>query len=154
MAIGENEKTALFKAVATLKQDFTVECESRGHKVIFDESKLIGGGDMGMNPIEATLAALGACQCIIARLFAKDRGVDLQGLRMELEGDMFVPDLKNIADGKSTMRIKEIRSRVYIKSSAKGDIVKEFVSFIENNCPVADLLKNPTQMIPEVILEQ
>lgn len=150
-----HEKIATFKASATLSpKDLTVECQARGHKVIFDEIKSLGGTDAGMNPVEATLAALGACQCIIAKLFAKTKGIELKGLRMELEGDMFIPDLENVANGKGNMHIKEIRSRVYIKTTESDDVVRDFVAFIENNCPVADLLKNPTQMIPEVILEK
>jgi len=148
------ERIEVFRSVATLKHDFTVECESRGHKVIFDESKILGGNDMGMNPVEATLAALGACQCIIARLFARSKNLQLESLSMELEGDMYVPDLKNIADGKGTMQIKEIRNKVRIRSSSPKEVVRDFALFIENNCPVADLLRNPTQLIPEVIIEQ
>lgn len=140
-----------FKATTTLKEDFSVECDARGHKITLDEAKSLGGTDSGMNPIEATLSALGACQAIIAQLFAKAKGVELKSFRMELEGDIDTDAFK-----KTDMRprIDEIRTKVYIKSDSPEEKVREFVQFVEDNCPVADILKNPSQMIPEVILEQ
>jgi uncharacterized OsmC-like protein len=143
-----------FKATAKLGKGLAIECEARGHIVMFDEEKIFGGGDLGMTPIEATMSALGACQCIIARMFARNKEIDLQGLRMELEGDLVVASLDQIAEGNASMRIQEIRSKVYIKSSSPEEKVRAFAEFIENNCPVADILKNPAQMIPEVIIEK
>lgn len=143
-----------FKATASLGEKFTVQCKAREHEITFDEEKVLGGGDTGMNPIEATLAALGACQCIIARLFADSQGVKLISLRMELEGDMLPATMEQIAEGSGQMRIHEIRSKVYIKADASEERIRKFAEFIENNCPVADILKNPAQMIPEVIIER
>ena len=151
------ERTELmtFKVSTNMSlNDLKVVCQARDHKIIFDEIKSLGGSDLGMNPVEATLAALGACQCIVAKLFAKIKDINLKSLRVELEGDMVTPDLQNIAEGKSNMHINQIRSRFYINVDDSDDKIKNFVSFIENNCPVADLLKNPTQMIPEVVLEK
>lgn len=146
--------TVTYKTKTTLGPNLSVESEARGHKIVFDEDKIFGGTNLGMNPIEATLAALGACQCIIARLFAKSRDIDLKDLRMELEGDLHVDDLKKIADGTAKLRIQEIRVKVFIKASAPEEDIRKFADFIENNCPVADILKNPAQLIPEVVIER
>lgn len=142
-----------FKAEALLTNNFTVECTARGHKFVIDEAKTLGGKDSGMNPIEATLSALGACQAIIARLFAASRGIELKGFRIELEGDIDLSAF-NKAGTSHPPHIEEIRTKVYIKSNASEEKVREFVTFVENNCPVADLLKNPSQLIPEVIIEK
>lgn len=143
-----------FKSTALLEEKFIVKCESRGHTIIFDEEKVLGGDNAGMNPIEAALAALGACQCVIARLFAESQGVELVSLRMELEGDLQPTSMTSIIEGSNGMRIQEIRSKVFIKANASDEKITALIKFVEHNCPIADLLKNPAQMIPTVIIER
>ena len=140
-----------FKATAELTSDFSVECSARGHKFILDETKSLGGKDGGMNPIEATLSALGACQAIIAKLFAATRGIELKGFRMELEGDIDVSAFEKID---AHPHIEAIRTKVFIQSDSNEEDIRDFIQFVEDNCPVADILKNPAQMIPEVIIER
>ena len=144
-----NEITT-FQATAELTSDFSVECSARGHKFVLDEAKTLGGKDSGMNPIEATLSALGACQAIIAKLFAASHNVELKSFKMELEGDIDVSAFEN-ADAHP--HIEAIRTKVFIKSDSNEEDVRAFVQFVEENCPVASLLRNPAQMIPEVIIE-
>ena len=56
--------------------------------VLMDEPETLRGTDTGMNPVEMLLCCLGACQCIVARLFARARKFDFQDLRIEREGNV------------------------------------------------------------------
>lgn len=87
-------------ATTVLKDNLLVEAETRGHKVIVDEPLDLGGTDRGMNPVELLLSALGACQSIVARTYAKKFDIDLQNFWVELEGDI---DLDGFL-GKSDVR--------------------------------------------------
>lgn len=140
-----------FKAVSKLQEGMKVECSTRGHKIVLDEPKQLGGTDEGMNPVEATLCALGACQAIVARCFARAKGVNLQEYRVELEGDLDTDGFL----GKSDVRpgMQNIRARVYIKSDSPEEKLKEFVEFVEKTCPVGDTIKNSANMSTELIIE-
>lgn len=141
-----------FKAVSELKEGMKVECSARDHKVVFDEPEDLGGSDTGMNPVEATLCALGACQAIVARCFAKAKGVDIQEYRVELEGDLDIDGFQGLADVRPG--VQNIRTKVYIKSESSREKLKEFVEFVENTCPVGDTITNSAAMSTELIIEE
>ena len=78
-----------FKASARrLSEGLQVETSVRNFKIILDEPKDLGGTDAGMNPVEALLCALGACQTIVATAFARKQNFKFDEVHMELEGDL------------------------------------------------------------------
>lgn len=64
------------KSKATLVEKVQVQVEAREHKVTVDEPKNSSGTDLGMNPLELLLSSLGACQTIMAQLYADKMGVN------------------------------------------------------------------------------
>jgi len=56
--------------------------------LLIDEPETRRGTDRGRTPVEVLLCCLGACQCIVARLFARARKFDFQDLRIEREGNV------------------------------------------------------------------
>lgn len=143
-----------FKATArNLSEGLMVETESRGFKVILDEPQDLGGTNEGMNPVELTLCALGACQSIVAKLYAKQHGIELQDFRVELEGDLDTRGFKgdpNVRPGFS-----EIRFNMIMKTDASEEKAREFAAFIERTCPVGDSLMNNVKLtLSDVIVEK
>ncbi|MBN2048666.1 MAG: OsmC family protein [Anaerolineaceae bacterium] len=143
-----------FKATAR-KMDggLSVESESRGFKFILDEPPSLGGTDAGMNPVEALLGALGACQTIVAFAFAKAHGIALEDFWIELEGDL---DTDGFLKGKPGVRngFSEVRLTTHIKSDASEEKAREFVEFIHSRCPVGDSMANLTQIVQgDIVLE-
>lgn len=143
----------VFKGTSVLKEGLKVECSSREHKIVLDEPKELNGSNLGMNPIEAVLCALGACKCIVASCFAKAHRIDLKDFRIEVEGDLdpdgFMgknPDVK--------VGLSEVRSKIYIKSSSSEEDINKFVEFIDRTCPVADTLTNSPKLVTEVEIER
>ena len=51
----------------------------------------MGGNDLGMNPLEVLLSALGASKCLVARVFAEKYGIDLKSMQIDVNG-IFDPD--------------------------------------------------------------
>lgn len=143
----------IFKSMTTLLEGVTVECVSRNHKFILDEPAELGGADKGMNPCEALLSALGACKCIVAGAFAKAHHIDIQDLKIEVEGDLD-PDgfLGKNKDAK--IGFSEIRSKIYIKSSSSEEDIKKFIEFIDKTCPIADTLVNPANCTTDFSIER
>lgn len=143
----------VFKSTTKLTEGVKVECTARNHSLVLDEPKELGGTDTGMNPLEAALCALGACKCIVARLFAKAHEIDLQDFKVDLEGDL---DMDGVMGKNKDAKIGflEIRSKVYIKSGSPKDKVEEFVRFIDKTCPVAASLADSPKMVTELTIEE
>jgi uncharacterized OsmC-like protein len=130
----------------------TVESESRGFRVTLDEPAELGGTNKGMNPMEMALCALGGCQVIAASAFAAQKGVDIQDMWVEVEGDFdpagFMGDF-SVRPGYS-----QIRFKLHIRSSSPADKVEEYVEYVEKICPVGDSLMNPVDVVKtDVVIE-
>lgn len=105
-----------------------------------------------MNPVEVTLAALGACQAIVARVYAKKFRIKFDDLWVELEGDLDTDGFMNISDVRRGF--SEIRYNLHIKTDAPKEKVAEFVAFIEKTCPVGDTIANPVSVkLNDIIIE-
>ena len=139
-----------FRAESTLKGGLSVESTAGKFTVLMDEPETLRGTDTGMNPVEMLLCSLGACQCIVARLFAKARKIDLEDFRVELEGDL---DTDGFLRGQEGVRpgLKEIRYTMHIKTSVPMEQAEHFAAFIKARCPVSDVIINGTSLIQKDI---
>lgn len=134
-----------YKVKTTLKENVLVEAEARSHKIIIDEPKNLGGTDQGMNPVELLLSALGACQSIVARTYAKKFDIDLQNFWVEVEGDL---DSDGFL-GKSDVRpgFQTIRYTFHIQTTASEDKIEAYKEYIEAHCPVGDTIANTVNLV-------
>ncbi|USB31653.1 OsmC family protein [Paenibacillus sp. YPG26] len=141
-----------FKATAHLQDSVQVRTTSRNFELIIDEPESLGGTNTGMNPVEALLASLGACQAIVARVYASKFGVQLDDFRVEAEGEI---DLDGFFD-KSPVRpgYSDIRYTFRIRTDSPKDKIDEFVRFLESKCPVGDTIANPVNLrLKDIIIE-
>ncbi len=124
-----------FRSESILKEGLSVENRAGKFTVLMDEPETLRGTDTGMNPVEMLLCCLGACQCIVARLFARARKIQVHDFRVELEGDL---DPDCFLRGKDGVRagLHEIRYTVHIRTDADEEKVQEFVEFVKRRCPV------------------
>jgi uncharacterized OsmC-like protein len=136
-----------FKAVSTkLPTGLSVKAAVRGFEVVMDEPQSLSGSNKGMNPVEAVLSAMGACQCIVASAFAAALRFDLQDFHVELEGDL---DPDGFLRGKPGVRngFTQIRVAQHIKTSASAEQVAEFLRFVAARCPVFDTLTHGVEVV-------
>lgn len=121
-----------------------VEAQARTHNIVIDEPPSLGGTDHGMNPVELILAALGACQSIVAQVYAKKFDISYEELRVELEGDLDTDGFLNISDARPGF--SEIRYTFHLKTDAPEEKIQSFIQFIEQKCPVGDTIANPVRL--------
>lgn len=141
-----------FKATTHLQQGMVVKATSRNFEITIDEPKSLGGTDEGMNPVELMLCALGACQSIVARVYARKFGITLEDFWVELEGDLDTDGFMNKSDVRRGY--SDIRYNIHIKTDAPREKVEEFVEFIERTCPVGDTIANPVNVVlNQIIME-
>ena len=135
-----------FKATAKkLPEGLQVETNSRGFKIIMDEPKELGGTNAAMNPVEALLCALGACQTIVASAFAPAHKFTFEEFHVELEGDLDPDGFMGLSDVRKGYQ--EIRFVMYFKTNEPKEKVEQFVRFIEKTCPVGDCLANGVKLV-------
>jgi uncharacterized OsmC-like protein len=141
-----------FKATAHLQPGMVVKAQSRHFEMIVDEPPSLGGTDTGMNPVELLLCALGACQAIVARVYAPQFEIDLQDFRMELEGDLDIDGFLDKADVRCGF--SQVRYNIHIQSDAPREKIEEFVAFISKKCPVGDTISDPVHLVLNEIVVQ
>lgn len=122
-----------------------VETDARGFKFILDEPEDLGGSNTGMNPVEAILCSLGACQTIVASAFAEAQGFSFEELHIELEGDLDPDGFMGLADVRNGFQ--EIRFTVHFKTKESQEKAEAFADFIEKRCPVGDCLTNGVKLV-------
>ena len=138
--------------VKKLPDGMQVEAKSRSFTMKMDEPKSMGGTDKAMNPIEASLAALGGCQAVVAASFADAKNIAFDDFHIEVEGDVDLDGFMGRADVRPGFL--EIRYKMYFKTNESQEKMEEFATFIEETCPVTDTLKNGTEFVNDgVVLE-
>ncbi len=142
-----------FKAESRLKDGLSVESTAGKFTVLMDEPETLRGTDTGMNPVEMLLCSLGACQCIVARLFARAQRIEFEEFRVELEGDL---DTDGFLRGRDGLRpgLSEIRYTLHIKTGTSREKVEDFAAFIKKRCPVSDVIVNGTNILQKDVVTE
>lgn len=134
-----------FQAVAENTKGLQVSCRARDFEFILDEPKNLGGTDSGMNPVEALLGSLGACKVIVAKSFAKLHNINLNSIKVELEGELDTDGFMG-KNPNAKIGFSKIISKFYIDADNTDEEIEKFVIFINNTCPVADTIKHAPVM--------
>lgn len=124
-------------------------CTARDFSYCIDEPQVLGGTDLGMTPVEALLAAIGACQCIVAKFFSAQKGIDLKDIKInmvgELDADRFLGE-----NDKAELGFSTIVSKFHIKANNSESEIREFIDFVVNNSPVNDSIKPSIKTLTEI----
>lgn len=133
------------RAEVRVEEGLKVAVSARHFSYIIDEPPELGGADEGPNPIEALLGALGACQSIVARIYAKDFGVQLDGLRIELEADIDLDGFLQKSDVRPGVSV--VRYNYIVDSPSPQADIDRLLDHVEKFCPVGDSIANPVQLL-------
>ncbi len=131
----------VFKAIAEEKEGLVTKVVSRDFEITLDEPADLGGTDTGMNPVEALLGSLAACESMVVRVFAKKHKINLKSIRVEVEGDLDLDGLFGI-NKEAKIGFSEIRSHFFIEADNTKEEIERYIDFVERTCPVQDTLTN------------
>ena len=118
------------------------EDDSRTGPFVFDngEPPILLGKNEGANPVEFVLHALAGCTTTTMVLHAAARGMAIESVESELEGDLDVMGFlglnENVRNG-----YQEIRVNFTIKGNLTAEQKQELISFTKNS-PVFDVVTN------------
>jgi len=137
----------------SLKFTVTGESESpsklmmavRGFSFAIDEPESFGGTNAGPSPVEYVLSSLAGCINVVVHMVAAERGVNIRGLRLTVEGDLDPSRLMGSpTDNRSGFSAIALTAEV--DSDASAEEIDEILRIAETRCPVKDNLNNPTPM--------
>lgn len=142
------EGRTLWKASAEWKGGFKVETSSRDFTYQFDEPEMLCGTDTAANPVEVVLQAYGACLAIGYAMNAAVRGIKLDGIHIELEGDIDLPGFLGLEAPEDLNMdklpgYKSVTARVKLKSDATPEALKELHEHVVKTSPVGTTLARP-----------
>ncbi len=116
-----------------LAQDVTIGA----HRLVADE-KAPAGEDLGPEPFEWLLAALGNCTAFTLRMYAQRKAWPLEDVKVELDGN-------KTDDGKF-----HIKRRVQLKGPLDAEQTKRLMEIAER-CPVHRAWSQPTEIVTSAI---
>jgi uncharacterized OsmC-like protein len=121
------------------------EDETREHPftLVGDEPPVLLGRNRGPNAVELLLAALGLCYSVGYVANAAARGIEVEEMSYELEGDFDVRNFLGLGEGPRP-GFTEIRAKARVKAPrASEQELKELCTYVQDTSPVRDVLANP-----------
>jgi uncharacterized OsmC-like protein len=119
-----------------------------------DEPPVLLGRNLGPNAVELVLAALGFCYSVGYVANAAARGIEIEEMSYELEGDIDLRNFLGISD-EARPGFSEIRARARVKAQgASEQELKELCAYVQDTSPVKDVLANPVPVKTTIVVGQ
>lgn len=112
-----------------------------------DEPTAALGTDTAPSPAEYVLHALAGCYTVTITTNAALRGIELKGIRLELEADV---DMRGFLGIDKSVRpgLQQIRVRADIDApDATREQLEELISVVESRSAIRDTLANPVDVV-------
>jgi uncharacterized OsmC-like protein len=121
----------------------------RAHAIEADMPQALLGGDAGPTPIELVLSALGSSLTVAFAAQAAQRGVKLQALEMNIQGDF---DIRMLFGATERVHpgLQVVRVKITAKADASDQVLAEIREAAERCSPVCNSLTRPVKVIATV----
>ena len=148
------EELNIWKARVRWLGGFRGRAYIRDHSFVVDEPADLAGVDTAPNAVEYVLAALGSCLTVGFILNATKKNVKIDDLEIALEGkiDNILTFLGLSREGHPGYR--EIKVKLYVKTSASQEEVEEIWRETFNTSPVGNTLTRNVNIIPELSIHR
>ena len=119
-----------------------------GHSLVADESAEDGGADLGPDPYDLILWALGACTSMTLQMYARRKQYPLEEVAVEVEHERrYAEDCKDCSDPKQ--RIEVLHRRIVLKGNLT-DEQRDDLLRVAARCPVHKTIASAPQVIDSV----
>jgi uncharacterized OsmC-like protein len=139
-----------FAAQTRLVQGLETAANIRGFNLVIDEPPSLGGADLGPNPVEVVLAALGACQEIVYATYASILNVQIDKLEINVVGDLDPRGFYNVAEVPAGF--ERVEYHVNLVSPSPAARVRELIDTVNSHCPVLDILQRPLPVYSQYVV--
>jgi uncharacterized OsmC-like protein len=111
-------------------------------ELIGDEPPVLLGTNAGPNAVELVLQALAFCYAVGFVYNAAAKGIEIDELRYEVEGDLDLHRFLGL--GGPRAGFNTIRAKCWVRSpNATADQLKELCQYVQDTSPVRDIIANP-----------
>ena len=118
----------------------------RGFKFIIDEPQALGGTNSAPSPVEYILAGYAGCINVVAHITAKELGISLNDLSIDISGDIN-PDRLFGRSFRDRAGYKTISVNIKTTAVLSNTLKSKWIKAIEHRCPVNDNLANVTPVL-------
>ncbi|WKD49460.1 bifunctional alpha/beta hydrolase/OsmC family protein [Microbulbifer spongiae] len=126
-------------------RQFTRTVISDSHVWLADEPTAMGGNDLGPDPYEHLLAALGTCTSMTIRMYARHKKIPLQDVSVHLSHNR--EHARDCEDCESSPQKIEVINRVVTLVGDLTDEVRDRLLQIADRCPVHQTLHSDLKII-------
>lgn len=141
-----------FNLQATSESPTKTKTESRGFTMIVDEPEHFGGTNQGASPVEYLLAAYAGCLNVVAHLIASEMKLDLEGLKIEITGDLNPGAFLGLSQ-EERPGFGGIQVVITTGATLPEDIATSWLEAIKARCPVGDNLLNHTPVAMTIVVK-
>jgi uncharacterized OsmC-like protein len=139
----------VWKSTVDWKGGFRSEARSRDFDPVpSDEPTGLGGEDSAPNPVEQVLGAFGNCLAVGYAANATAAGIELRGLRIELEGDLDLHAFLGLRDGHAGF--DSVKASVSIDSDASPQQIEDLHRKVVSTSPVGHTLQQANPLTVEL----
>ncbi len=126
------------------------EDDSRAEPFVFvnGEPPVLLGVNEGANPVEFLLHALAGCVTTTFVLHAAARGIRIESISTQLEGDMDLRGLLGLDESVSP-GYEQIRMKMDIKADCSDETLDELLSYVRRHSPVCETVCRPVPVVVE-----
>jgi putative redox protein len=135
--------------VAEKNKQFTRTVLSDTHVWLADEPTSVGGGDLGPDPYEHLLAALGTCTSMTLRMYANLKNIPLQDVTVELQHSRQHSEDCESCDTESR-KLEVLNKYITLKGELTGSQRQRLLQ-IADRCPVHQTLHGDLDIRTELI---
>jgi len=122
-------------------------------ELIGDEPPVLLGTNEGPNAVELVLQALGFCYAVGFAYNAAARGIDIDELRYEVEGDIDLHRFLGL--GGPRAGFSAIRAKGWVRSSnSTPEQLEELCQYVQDTSPVRDILAAPVPVSTDLVVLQ
>ncbi len=154
-AIRENSEVGqtLWKAKTQWEGGFRSQAEIRGFTIPMDEPSDLGGSNSAPNMVEAVLGAYGCCLTTGYVANAAFRGIELEDVQIEVEGDLDLRGFLGLSDPNEVWPgYTQVRTKVRLKApKATAEQLQELHQAVVRTSPVGSILERPIQVSTELV---
>ena len=126
------------------------EDDSRKEPFVFTngEPPVLLGNNEGANPVEYLLHALAGCVTTTFVLHATARGIKVESIATEVEGDMDLQGLLGLDESVSP-GYEQIRMKMDIKADCSDETLAELFDYVRDHSPVCTTICKPVPVAVE-----
>jgi uncharacterized OsmC-like protein len=124
---------------------------SQSFQLIGDEPPVLLGTNIGPNAVELVLQALAFCYAVGYAYNAAAKGIQIEELRYEVEGDLDLHRFLGL--GGPRAGFSAIRATSWVRSpNASAEQLEELCQYVQDTSPVRDILASPVPVTTDLVV--